>query len=159
MKLHALTALALTGLLAAQLGAVPDRAPGKNRLKEEMKRLQGSWTFVSGEADGQVIAEELYKKNAPKLRIEGTKFVVRINTGDITQEATWKIDPAKKPRTIDLTLISGKDKGQTQLGIYEVKGDTFKVCFARPGNKSRPTAFATKPKTGYRITVMKRVKS
>jgi uncharacterized protein (TIGR03067 family) len=159
MKFRTLTALAVTWLIAAQLGAVPNRPSPKDKLKAEMKALQGTWAFVSGELDGKTIPEDQYKQNAPKLVLEGTKFVVRINTGDITQEAVCKVDPAKKPRTIDLTIVSGEFKGKTQLGIYELKGDTLRFCFARPGKKPRPTAFTTKPNSGHKITVTKRVKS
>ena len=40
-------------------------------------------------------------------------------------------------------------------GIYELKGDTLKVCFAKPG-QNRPTEFTTKQGTGFLYCLYKR---
>jgi len=45
-------------------------------------------------------------------------------------KATFTIDPAKKPKTIDYQMTDGFTKGKKQLGIYEVDGDTFKLVSA-----------------------------
>ena len=39
-----------------------------------------------------------------------------------------KIDPGKEPKQIDITLHLKKGD-RTVLGIYEIKGDTLKVCY------------------------------
>jgi hypothetical protein len=52
---------------------------------------------------------------------------------------------------------SGPNKDKTCLGIYELKGDKFRVAFAPPG-KARPTKFATAPNSGQWMHVWKRVK-
>ncbi len=41
------------------------------------------------------------------------------------------------------------------LGIYELEGDRYKVCFAPPG-KARPDDFTSKPGTGYILQVWQR---
>jgi uncharacterized protein (TIGR03067 family) len=58
--------------------------------------------------------------------------------------------------TIDITDERGARKGKTCLGIYEVKGDEFRVVFAAPGEE-RPTKFETVPKSGQWLHVWKRV--
>jgi len=45
-------------------------------------------------------------------------------------------------------MTGGATKGQKQLGVYEVQGDTFKTCFAKPG-AARPT----KLESGEGVTV------
>ena len=42
------------------------------------------------------------------------------------------------------------------LGIYELEGDTFKVCFAAPGKADRPTEFKSAAGSGHRLLVLKR---
>jgi hypothetical protein len=48
-------------------------------------------------------------------------------------------------------------KNQTILGIYEVSGDQFKVCFAKASNE-RPKEFTTKTGTEFILHVWKREK-
>jgi uncharacterized protein (TIGR03067 family) len=57
-------------------------------------------------------------------------------------KGTSKIDPSKKPKTIDLTAAEGDSAGKTALGIYELEKDSRKVCIAKPGDE-RPTEFAS----------------
>ena len=52
-------------------------------------------------------------------------------------------------------MVEGPTKGQTHLGIYEIDGDTFKSCFAAPGEK-RPVLFESKAGDKQTSTVWKR---
>ncbi len=65
------------------------------------------------------------------------------------------IDGTKAPKTIDITDSSGANQGKTCLGIYELKGEAFRVVFAPPG-APRPTKFATAPGSGQWMHVWKR---
>ena len=69
--------------------------------------------------------------------------------------ATYTTDPAKK--TIDLVNTIGPRKGKTQLGIYELDGDTVKFCFAGPG-KDRPTEFTANDGSQRTLSAWKRDK-
>ena len=71
------------------------------------------------------------------------------------QAGTHKFDPDKKPPQVDAVVTEGEDKGNTMLGIYELKGDTMKVCFD-PTGKERPTSFT--PNEGQFGGVVKRAK-
>jgi uncharacterized protein (TIGR03067 family) len=57
-----------------------------------------------------------------------------------------KIDPGQEPKQIDITLhLQSTNKGDlTRLGIYEIKGDTLKVCYYALNNGRRPPEFSTK---------------
>ncbi len=56
--------------------------------------------------------------------------------------------------TIDLTFSDGPGKDQTQKGIYELEGDTQRICVAK-GNEERPAEFMSKPGSGQMIQILK----
>jgi len=141
MKRYALLVLAAGFLVAA------------DDPKDELKKLEGTYTMVSGEKDGKNVAEQTIK--IAKLVLKGDQHDVKI--GDDTFKGTHKVDPSKKPKTIDATDTDGPFKGKTVYGIYELDGDTFKVCFAKPG-EDRPKEFSTKSGTGHMLHVWKREK-
>ena len=74
-----------------------------------------------------------------------------------SQKGVVKIDPKKKPKWMDSTATTGSDKEKVSLGIYEIAGDDYKVCFAPPG-KARPKAFSSAPGSGNIVQVWKREK-
>ena len=122
--------------------------------KKETAQLEGEWTMVSGEIDGQSMPEEM-RKTARRVVKDGETTVT---IGDrLFMKARFSIDPAKKPKTIDYTMTGGPTEGKTQLGIYELDGDTVKFCFSAPG-KDRPTEFTTKEGSGRTLSVWKRAK-
>jgi uncharacterized protein (TIGR03067 family) len=126
----------------------------KDAAREDMALLQGEWSMVSGEIDGQAMPEE-FLKGAQRVA-KGDETTVTIG-GMLFMNAKFSVDPAKKPKQIDYQMTGGFTKGKTQLGIYELKGDTVKFCFARPG-MDRPTDFTAKKGSGRTLSVWRRVK-
>jgi uncharacterized protein (TIGR03067 family) len=70
---------------------------------------------------------------------------------------TSQIDPTSKPKNLDFLIATGPDKGKTCLGIYEIKENCRKLCYASPG-KDRPTEFSSKPGSGHTLVIFKREK-
>src|SRR5262249_7224019 len=119
--------------------------------------LKGTWTPVSAERDGKKLtAEQLMDI---KLVYDGAGRA-SVKKGDqLLFDGAIKIDPTKKPKTLDATQTSeGANKGKTFLGIYELDGDRLTVCSAEPAGKDRPTAFSSEPGSGYFLRVYKREK-
>jgi uncharacterized protein (TIGR03067 family) len=143
-------ALGVTGLLIAA------ESP-KGDAQKDLDRMQGSWVATSGEAKGNALPDEQVKQT--KFVLKGDKYSYTI--GDAYQEeGTLKIDPTKKPKTIDVTIVEGDDKGEVQLGIYEMDKDTLKLCFAPPGkDKARPKDFSTNAGNQQLLLVLTREKS
>src|SRR5262249_2122060 len=113
---------------------------GKDAGEDVLKKIQGTWKFVSQERDGKPRPRgELAKQT---ITFAGDKWTVR-RDGKVVQAGTHKFDPGKKPPRVDAVVTEGEDKGFTMLGIYELKGDTLKVCFDLKG-KERPTDFTSK---------------
>jgi uncharacterized protein (TIGR03067 family) len=123
-------------------------------VKEEMAKLQGEWSMISGEIDGQAMPKEFLQ--GAKRVAKDDKTTVTI-AGQLFMEAQFSVDPSKKPKTIDYTMTGGPTKGKQQLGIYELDGDQVKFCFASPG-KDRPADFSTAPGSDRTLSVWKRDK-
>jgi uncharacterized protein (TIGR03067 family) len=121
---------------------------------EDSKALQGTWTLVSGEVSGKAMTAEEIKDG--KLTIKGDTYTVEIK-GREKSTGVQKLDATKKPKTLDGKSSAGADKDKTILGIYELKGDEFRISLAPPG-KERPTKFTTAPDSGYWMHVWKRAK-
>ena len=121
---------------------------------KDIKALQGTWRLVSGAIGGQKMTTE--ELASAKLVFKGDRYTVRRGSGP-TVTGIAKFDPARNPKTIDITDADGPYKGKTLLGIYAVKGDELKECFAPPG-AARPAKFITKAGTGQFLHIWKHVK-
>jgi len=69
---------------------------------------------------------------------------------------TYKLDPTRKPKEIDLIWAEFANKGKIQLAIYELDGDTLKICES-PIGKERPKKFESKKGSGQSILTLKRL--
>ena len=126
--------LALCGTLTACLialaspAAVPFSAP---RLVAAVRNadadaIQGVWRRATsdGSSPGSLLV------------IDGSRLTVRYD-GDQTEEAEFALDPTASPKTINAKFESG-----WAFGIYELNGDTLRLCISEPGPTAvRPTTF------------------
>src|SRR5947209_5324739 len=140
---------ALLVLLAAWALAVAD-APADG-AKKDLERMQGDWACDSYTTDGM----ELPADSAQALfrTVKGDTYAVFRFKKQIGK-GTLKLDAGKKSKAID-ALPSGSDR--PLLGIYDLDGDTLKLCFAGPG-MDRPTAFTADAGSGRTLTVWIREK-
>ena len=122
-------------------------------IDEELKRFEATWRFVEIEVGGQKVPEKAFEKDT--LILKGKRFASFV-AGKLVH-GDFKIDPVAKPKTIDIIFTEGPGKGHSQKGIYELDGDTQKICIAMP-DQPRPTEFVTKPDNGHIIEILKREK-
>ena len=118
--------------------------------KKDADLIQGKWNVVSFERGDESKPPDDIKK--VKVVFDGN--TITITDSNKEEKATYKLDPDKKPRTIDITPEKDKEK---VAGIYELKGDDLKICFGKPGEE-RPTAFGPKGVKGQTLIVLKREK-
>jgi uncharacterized protein (TIGR03067 family) len=121
---------------------------------DERKLLQGAWLPTAAELAETPFDDATLK--AMKLVVEGDKYTVTV--GKAIDKGTVKIDPAAKPKTMDIIGSEGPNKGKTFLAIYELNGDTLRVCYDLTG-KARPTEFKTKKGELLFLATYKRAKS
>lgn len=138
---------------ALAIGFTASLLMGADAPKKETS-LDGTWKLTSGEADGKALTEKQLKDG--KLVIKGAEYTVTLPERG-TNTGKQKLDSAKELKTIDITDASGPNKDKTCLGLYEIKGDEFRVVFA-PSGKPRPSKFATAPDSGQWMHTWKRVK-
>jgi uncharacterized protein (TIGR03067 family) len=149
MKLR-LLAVTAAALLLAPAGAQ------EGDVKKELEKLAGTWKIAKFEsADKPPPPEEVREKM--RLVFAGEKITVMVD-GKQVDETTFKIDPSKSPRHIDI-VSSGKgpNKGKSAAGIYTLEGNTLKICSGEPGSK-RPTEFSSEKGSKTGILTLERVK-
>jgi uncharacterized protein (TIGR03067 family) len=131
-------------------------APGlvRDDAVDDRKQIEGTWLPVEAEMAGEKFPDEILK--TIKLILKGETYTVLV--GDKTDEGTSKLAPDKSPKAIDITGTKGPNEGKTFLAIYELKGDTLRVCYDLSGEK-RPSEFATKANTKLYLVTYKRAKN
>lgn len=100
--------------------------------------LEGSWVVAS--INGQTAPEG---SPAMTLTFTGDKYEQALGA-EVNERGSFKVDATKKPMTIDLSITEGSDAGSTQLGVFEVTGDTMRLHLDTPGANQRPADFTMK---------------
>ena len=139
-----LVAVAALAAFGFALAAPIPKEKDKPKPKDE-DAIQGTWQLDTLDAGGVA---------PPPVELQKIRFNFKDGGLEVTHDmmprdkkGTYRLDPTAKPKTID--LVEGN--GQTALGIYELDGDTFKICLAEGQNAARPTEF--KP-AGARVVVV-----
>ena len=128
---------------------------GGDPTKTDLDKLQGNWVMVSMETEGHEVEAEDIKDN----RAVYEQNHLTLKTGDrVRRRGIVTLDPGRKPKAINTWDQDGPYDDQTVPGIYELEGDTLKLCFARPGQE-RPKEFTTKSGTAFLLCVYKRQKN
>ena len=89
---------------------------------------------------GNKAPNQAYEKMT--FTFKGKKYEQK-NGEEVVEAGTQDLDPSKSPKHMDVSVTDGETKGQKQLAIYEIDGDTCKMCFAQHDTKDRPSKFDT----------------
>jgi uncharacterized protein (TIGR03067 family) len=103
--------------------------------RSDDSNIQGTWRVIFAEDSGRTGPSEALRD----IRFVITKDKMTMESGGRKQESTYTLDPSTSPKSIDLTT-----NGRTQPGIYDLQGDTLRICFSENTDK-RPTAFDSQP--------------
>ncbi|HEV3143776.1 MAG TPA: TIGR03067 domain-containing protein [Gemmataceae bacterium] len=121
---------------------------------DEPKEAKGVWVPTEMTVAGQALpAEQL---SALKLTIGDGKYKAEVNN-EGTDSGTYTIDSTKKPGRLEITSTDGANKGKKMLAIWELSGDTMKVCYDLEG-KDYPTEFKSTKENKYLLAVYKKQK-
>jgi len=130
-------------------------SPQDATVRRDMELLQGTWVVVSLEENGKAWPAEWVKKAQYSLVIKGNTLTWKTE-GKIREARAFTIEPDKKPKAIDVADAPGRNL-KPYVGIYEVKGDTMRICESDPG-VARPTEFVTKCGSDLTYYVFERAK-
>jgi uncharacterized protein (TIGR03067 family) len=113
-------------------------------MRNDLDKLQGTWDVAALEVDGQEMTPLL----GVRIVIEKNRFA---SLGmRAVYEGTLQLDPVAKPARIDMKFDRGPEAGNTNLGIYQFKGDSWKLCVATRGTV-RPATFTSTPGSGIAV--------
>ena len=123
--------------------------------KDDSGPIQGSWQAVSGEIGGKPLPPAAVKGTLLKLA-NGNYEVASVDGKPDT--GSYKLMSSARPKRIDVILGLGPDAGKVIPAIYDLAGDSLKICYALRGSNA-PTEFKTAAGTAGYLLVYQRVKS
>ena len=135
-------------LLTATLATA---APAPDQRDPAPPSLEGTWEATSVETGGQKQAEMV----GFTIAFAGDKLKVQPKNRKDAKEATFKLDATARQPGIDI-FPAGEDK--PVLGIYEIDGDTLRLCTGGGPGDPRPAKFESKPEGTTLLLTLKRVK-
>lgn len=124
-------ALVLGGLVFSALALAAEEKSAKAD-----DPLAGSWEVVSMLIDGEAnqIGEAI-------LTCKDGSYTLKIGDRQI-EAGKYKLDAKADPKTIDLEITEGDDRGKKQVGIWKFEKEQLVLCFAFPAADKRPKAFS-----------------
>ncbi|HYV38585.1 MAG TPA: sigma-70 family RNA polymerase sigma factor, partial [Gemmataceae bacterium] len=141
----------------AKAPAAPPVATQDDAVKKDLQALQGTWLAVIVERNGEKAPEDALKN--VKVVIKEDKIVFNLDSDNRNPpfKTTFKIDPSKKPKAMDISPEEGPQEGVSVPAIYELDGDALKICLDdRKGTSDkRPTEFKTTPGSRLLLFVLK----
>lgn len=113
-------------------------APVPNLPSSDLDKLQGRWIMTAAREKSKVI--DLEGEVRFEMMIEKDRLT--ISRRDEKYEFKIKLDPTKKPATIDLVIDDGKNDPRINYAIYRLDKDDFQFGF---NNRLRPNSEDVRP--------------
>lgn len=134
-----LAILTISGMLAARSEAID---------KADEAAIQGTWKIVSAEIGGEFFPVEAFNK--VNLVLKDGNYEMAIDRG------TYELKDVDGLKAIDVVGKEGPNQGKTIPAIFEIKGDSMKICYDLAG-KTRPAKFETEKGTRQFLARYERV--
>jgi uncharacterized protein (TIGR03067 family) len=126
-----------------------------NAIKKDKAALQGVWRVTASVSKGDKVPAEDIKDLF--LIFRGDAILIR-EGGKASENFTYSLDPLKKTKEIDLTLKIGPQKGRVDPGIYEIDGDTLRICIQSNKDARRPREFRSPTGSDLWLVTLQRTK-
>jgi uncharacterized protein (TIGR03067 family) len=143
----------LSAVLLAFFPVLIGCSTAQNSLGQETSQMiQGTWIPISAELAGQPFPQQVL--NTIRLILTENRYTAVV--AGTTDVGNLILRSNQQPRAMDILGTEGPNKGKTILAIYELTGDSLKVCYDLEG-KTRPSEFRTNPGTQLFLALYKRV--
>jgi uncharacterized protein (TIGR03067 family) len=109
-------------------------AAGAADAPKDAEFIQGTWTPAKAELAGNPMPDEVLK--SIMLKLDHGNFDVLV--AGQPDKGTYTLEPASKPKVITIKGTDGPNKGKTIPAIYELKGDSLRICYDLSGAKHPP---------------------
>lgn len=120
---------------------------------DDGQAIQGNWRPLRAELGGVRMSEAVVK--TIRLKLERGKYEAFV--GDEPDRGTYVLDSKARPRAITVSGTEGPNRGKTFPAIYELDGDTLRICYDLSGAK-RPAKFETTAGTRLYLVTYSRLK-
>jgi RNA polymerase sigma-70 factor (ECF subfamily) len=137
-------------------------ARGADPAADEVKKLQGEWQAIEVEINGKKGTKDDADVKALRLVIKDDAMTLPSPVGDGKErKKTFKLDPSKSPKEIDITSLDGQEKDQTAACIYKLDGDRLTICmpYFTKDPSVRPKEFKAGANDGIMLITLERVKA
>ena len=125
---------------------LPPTAATATKLEGDLNFLQGTWkvTDIEMPPDAPPAAAEMFAQmKLFTFTIKDDKLSLATPAG--VRYQTIKLDSLQTPKRIDLTPLETSSQNRTQLSIYSIEGETWRVCSTTQGGLDRPQEMKAAP--------------
>lgn len=120
---------------------------------DDAKFIQGNWKPTTAELAGKPMDDAILK--VISLKIAGSNYEVFV--GDKPDRGTYTLDASTTPKSMTVIGTEGPNQGKTFPAIYELNGDTLRICYDLSGAK-QPAEFKSLAGTKlYLVTYQRKV--
>lgn len=116
--------------------------------------LDGNWKPTEAVMGGQPFPPPIVA--AMSLTVSGGGTAYRVQVGPQLDVGTIRLDDGTSPAGMDITGVEGPNAGRTIPAIYELQGDTLRICYDLSCT-ARPSAFGSAAGTMHFLVTYGRV--
>ncbi len=120
---------------------------------EQAASLNGVWQAENAEIDGRKLPAAM----VASMRLTLRNGAYQSQSKTLAEEGTYVTNTTMSPHWLDIRSAKGATKGTQTVAIFELAGDTLKICYKIQGGE-RPESFSTNPGNYQLLVTYKRVK-
>jgi uncharacterized protein (TIGR03067 family) len=117
----------------------------------EARSIEGNWKPVTAVLSGAPMPDALLRSIS--LKMEDGRYEVFV--GEEPDRGRYVLDPAAHPKGMTITGTEGPNRGRIFPAIYELDGDTLRICYDLSGAR-RPERFESTAGTRLYLVTYKR---